>query len=138
MAAQFLLDEIADKEQVGVDQNELTQHMLRRAQSSGQNPEEYVKHAMEHNHVPELVAEVRRGKALALVVESAVVKDASGNVVDLKTLLPDGTYADPADVEAAADEPASAHVDHDAASDVVLAGEYVDEVPADEETSDRG
>ena len=134
MAAQFLLDEIADKEQVGVDQNELTQHMLRRAQSSGQNPEEYIKHAMEHNHVPELVAEVRRGKALALVVESAVVKDTSGNAVELKTLLPDGTYADPADLEAAAaeaGEPEATEEDHDAASDVVLAGEYVDEVPAD-------
>jgi trigger factor len=134
MAAQFLLDEIADKEQVGVDQNELTQHMLRRAQSSGQNPEEYIKHAMEHNHVPELVAEVRRGKALALVVESAVVKDASGNAVELKTLLPDGTYADPADLEAAATEagePEATEEDHDAASDVVLTGEYVDEVPAD-------
>ena len=133
MAAQFLLDEIADKEQVGVDQNELTQHMLRRAQSSGQNPEEYIKHAMEHNHVPELVAEVRRGKALAMVVETAVVKDASGKPVELKTLLPDGTYADPADLAAAAEtaEVESDEEEHDAASDVVLAGEYIDEAPAD-------
>ena len=29
----------------------------------------------EHNHIPELVQEILRGKALALVVESAVVTD---------------------------------------------------------------
>jgi hypothetical protein len=54
---------------------------------------------MEHNHVPELVAEIRRGKALARVVQSATVKDASGNVVELKTLQPDGTYAEPGAVD---------------------------------------
>jgi len=105
VAAQFLLDAIADKEELGVDQNELTQHMIRRAQQSGQDPQEFVNHMLEHNHVPELVAEVRRGKALAQLVESAVVKDASGNVVELKNLLPDGTIGDPAaEAEAAAAE----------------------------------
>jgi trigger factor len=58
----------------------------------------------EHNHVPELVAEIRRGKALAQIVESATVTDASGHVVDLKNLRPDGTLGDPA--EAVADESA--------------------------------
>ncbi|GAB4005192.1 trigger factor [Nocardioides ultimimeridianus] len=96
IAAQFILDDIAEKEELGVDQNELTQHMIRRAQQSGQDPQEFVNHMLEHNHVPEMVAEIRRGKALAQLVEGAVVKDASGNVVELKTLLPDGTYADPA------------------------------------------
>jgi trigger factor len=33
------------------------------------------------------------------VVESASVKDASGNVVELKTLQPDGTYAEPGAVD---------------------------------------
>ena len=50
--------------------------------------------------MPELVAEVRRGKALAHVVESATVKDGAGDLVELKTLQPDGTYADPAELEA--------------------------------------
>ncbi|HJQ04984.1 MAG TPA: trigger factor, partial [Nocardioides sp.] len=108
IAAQFILDDIAEKEELGVDQNELTQHMIRRAQQSGQDPQEFVNHMLEHNHVPEMVAEIRRGKALAQLVEGAVVKDASGNVVELKTLLPDGTYADPAaeveETEAAAEE----------------------------------
>jgi trigger factor len=128
MAAQFLLDEVAIAEALGVDENELTQHLLRRAQQSGQTPEAYIQHAMEHNHVPELLAEVRRGKALAYVVESATVKDASGNVVDLKTLQPDGTYADPAELEAgvaAAAAAAEAAPSTDAAADVVSSTDYV-------------
>ncbi|HWJ82223.1 MAG TPA: trigger factor [Nocardioides sp.] len=95
VAAQFLLDELADKSEIGVDQSELTQHMVRRAQQSGQDPQEFVNHMLEHNHVPELVQEIRRGKALAELVEGAVVKDASGNVVELKNLRPDGTIGEP-------------------------------------------
>ncbi|MGI8645458.1 MAG: trigger factor, partial [Nocardioides sp.] len=37
VAAQFILDEIAKKEELGVDQNELSQHLVRRAQQSGQD-----------------------------------------------------------------------------------------------------
>ncbi len=91
VAAQFLLDEIAKKEELGVDQQELSQHLVRRAQQSGQNPQEFANHMFEHNHIPDLVQEILRGKALATIVETAVVKDASGNVVELKNLQPDGT-----------------------------------------------
>jgi trigger factor len=108
LAARFLLDKVAESEALGVDEQELTQHIVRRAQQSGQDPNEYIKHAMEHNHVPELVGEIRRGKALAQIVESAVVTDESGNVVDLKNLQPDGSLADPdapsADTDADTDE----------------------------------
>ncbi|WP_183100982.1 trigger factor [Nocardioides pelophilus] len=122
VAAQFLLDEIADKGEIGVDQGELTQHMVRRAQQSGQDPQEFVNHMLEHNHVPDMVQEIRRGKALAQLVEGAVVKDGSGNVVELKNLRPDGTIGDPeaeaeaAAVEAAADEVAADEVAADAES----------------------
>jgi trigger factor len=95
MASQFLLDEISRAEEIGVEQDELSQHLFRRAQQSGQNPDEFVKHMVEHNHIPEMVSEVVRGKALARIVEGATVTDASGNAVDLKNLLPDGSIADP-------------------------------------------
>lgn len=109
VAAQFLLDEIAKKEEFGIDQAELSEHLVRRAQQSGQDPQEFANHMFEHNHIPELVQEILRGKALARIVESAVVKDASGNLVELKNLRPDGTIGEPeAEVEAetAAEEPA--------------------------------
>jgi trigger factor len=134
MIAQFVLDDVADAESLAVSEQELTEHVLRRAQQSGQQPEEFVRHVMEHNHVPEYVAEVRRGKALAHVVESAVVTDSAGNAVELKTLLPDGTYGDPeAEAEAADAATATAEADAvapaakpDDAASVVATAEYLD------------
>jgi len=102
MAAQFLLDEVVKKEQIGVDQAELSQHLFQRAQESGQNPDEFVKHMVEHNHIPEMVAEVVRSKALGLIVESASITDASGNPVELKNLRPDGSIGEPEDVSVSA------------------------------------
>ena len=95
VTAQFILDAIAKKEELGVDQSDLSEHIVRRAQQSGQDPQEFANHMFEHNHVPELVQEILRGKALATIVESATVKDASGNVVELKNLRPDGTIGEP-------------------------------------------
>ena len=95
VAAQFILDKIAKKEEFGIDQAELSEHLVRRAQQSGQDPQEFANHMFEHNHIPELVQEILRGKALATIVEAATVKDASGNVVELKNLRPDGTIGEP-------------------------------------------
>jgi trigger factor len=105
VAAQFVLDKVAGELELGVDQGELTEHMVRRAQQSGEDPQEFANHMFEHNHIPELVAEIRRGKALAQIVESATVTDGSGNVVDLRNLRPDGTLADPAEAEAQEQQP---------------------------------
>jgi trigger factor len=98
VTAQFLLDAIAREKEFGVDQGELSQHLVRRAQQSGQDPQEFANHMFEHNHIPDLVQEILRGKALAVVVESATVKDASGDVVELAGLRPDGTIGDPDEV----------------------------------------
>ena len=117
VAAQFLLDEIAKEKAFGIDQAELSQHLVRRAQQAGQDPQEFANHMFEHNHIPDLVQEILRGKALAVVVESAVVTDASGNPVELKNLRPDGTIGedepeavegDEADAEVEATESAEA------------------------------
>ena len=105
VAAQFILDEVAKKEELGIEQQELSEHIFRRAQQSGQNPDEFARHMIEHNHIPEMVSEVIRGKALATIVESAKVIDESGNPVELKNLQPDGSIAEPADESA--DEPAA-------------------------------
>ncbi|MCW2756470.1 MAG: trigger factor [Nocardioidaceae bacterium] len=107
LAAQFILDEVAKVEEIGVEQEELSEHMWRRAQQSGQDPNDFVKHMVEHNHISEMVSEVVRGKALALIVEGATVTDGSGNVVELKNLRPDGSIGDP-EAEAAAEAEADA------------------------------
>ena len=107
VVAQLLLDEVATKEELGVEQDELQQHLIMRAQQSGEDPQKFINHMLEHNHLPEMVQEIRRGKALARLVESATVTDASGNVVELKNLRPDGTIGEPVEAEATA-EPAPA------------------------------
>ena len=126
MASQFLLDEVAKVAEIGVEQNELSEHLFRRAQQSGQNPDEFVKHMVEHNHIPEMVSEVVRGKALARIVEGVTVTDASGNAVDLKNLRPDGSISDP-DAEAAAAAPeseaAAEAVEETAAGAAVVTGD---------------
>ena len=96
VAAQFVLDQVAKQEEISVNEGELQQHLLQRAQQSGQQPQEFISHMVEHNHIPEMVTEVVRGKALATIVEAAVVTDESGQHVELKNLMPDGTIADPA------------------------------------------
>ena len=105
IAAQMLLDEIAAKNEYGVDQNELTQHVIRRAQQQGQDPQQAFAHLQEHpHHISEYAAEIVRGKALAEIVEAAKVTDKSGNEVVLKGLLPDGTFAPEGEEAAAAAE----------------------------------
>lgn len=81
---QFILDEIVNKEKVSVGQDELTEHLVRRAQSSGMSPDQFAQAVVEQGQVPMLVGEVARGKALATVVEAATVKDTNGEVVDLE------------------------------------------------------
>ena len=95
VAAQFVLDQVAKKEEIAVNEGELQEHLVRRAQQSGQDPQQFVQHIVEHNHVPDMVTEVVRGKALAKLVESAKVTDQSGNHVELKNLRPDGTIGEP-------------------------------------------
>ncbi|MBC7551110.1 MAG: trigger factor, partial [Cellulomonas sp.] len=122
VAAQFLLDEIAKKEEFSVEQAELSEHLVRRAQQSGQSSQEFANHMFEHNHIPELMQEILRGKALASIVEKATVTDVSGNVVDLTNLQPDGTIGEPveepaAEVESPAHQAVSDEKPDDAADD---------------------
>ncbi|WP_306334223.1 trigger factor [Streptomyces sp. KL118A] len=81
---QFVLDELVNKEKLNVNQEELTEHLMRRAQSSNMSPDQFAQAVVEGGQVPMLVGEVARGKALAVVVEAATVKDTNGEVVDLE------------------------------------------------------
>ncbi|MEV0966881.1 trigger factor [Streptomyces sp. NPDC049910] len=80
---QFVLDELVSKEKLNVSQEELTEHLMRRAASSGMSPDQFAQAVVEGGQVPMLVGEVARGKALATVVEAATVKDTKGELVDM-------------------------------------------------------
>lgn len=80
---QLVLDAVADAEELGVGDQEFTEEVLRRAQSSGMPPQEYAEQLQRSGQIPALAADIRRGKALALIVERATIVDTGGNPVDL-------------------------------------------------------
>jgi trigger factor len=118
---QILLDEIAQTEGVKVSQDELTQYLVQGAAQYGMEPNEFVQVLSENGQIPQMVGEVARNKALAIVLGKAVVTDTNGKTVDLTEFVavddvpddaPDAAAAfatddaEPASDDTAADAPA--------------------------------
>jgi trigger factor len=109
LQTQFLLDAIVEKANVSVSQAELIEYLVLSAQQYGMSPDAFAKAVDEADQVQSFVAEVARRKALAVALEQATVKDASGSVVDLEALAPkpeqpaEGTDAEPDTAEVAAE-----------------------------------
>lgn len=84
---QLLLDALAEQQGVGVSQEEFTERILYNAQRFGVAPDEYFKRLQEGNQLGAVIADVRRGKALATAVQVAKVTDASGNTLNVAELF---------------------------------------------------
>jgi len=112
--AQFILDAIAEKEEVGVGDAELTEYLVRQAQRYRMSPQEFANQIMEGGNLPAMMADVRRNKALAVAMNAATVTDASGNKVDLEALSAQDLSAYDEAVEAVEDD-----IDEDELSDIV-------------------
>ncbi len=89
--SQFLLDAVADAEGVEVGEAELSEYLVRQAQRYEMAPQEFANQLLQGGNLPAVVADVRRNKALAALLERATVTDASGRVVDLAALTSDPT-----------------------------------------------
>jgi trigger factor len=85
---QFILDAIADAREVTVDNDDLSAQIMAQAQRSRMSPEQYAQQLQQGNNIAEFVADVRRTKTLAQLLEQATITDASGNPVDLEALRP--------------------------------------------------
>ena len=109
LKAQVILDLFADANTIDVSQQELTELIFRKAQQNGTSPQDEINHMMEHNHMPEWMQEIRRGKALADICAAATVTDTDGNAVDTSLPTPE-TAEDVAD-EVEAEEAEEAKVD---------------------------
>jgi trigger factor len=81
--SQILLDAIAEKEEIKVSQDELTQYLIQGASQYGMEPAEFIKVLDQNGQIPAMIGEVARAKALALVLEQAEVVDTEGKKVDL-------------------------------------------------------
>src|SRR3954466_10624576 len=85
---QFILDAIADAREVTVDNDDLSAQIMAQAQRSRMSPEQYAQQLQQGGNIAEFVADVRRTKTLAQLLEETTITDASGNVVDLEALRP--------------------------------------------------
>jgi trigger factor len=84
--AQFVLDAVAKKEELGVDEADITDQIVRRAQQAGMPADRYAQEVVNAGQLGSLMSDILRGKALALVMERATITDASGRPVDLEAL----------------------------------------------------
>ncbi|WP_432573534.1 trigger factor [Kineococcus sp. SYSU DK005] len=135
LRSQLLLDALAEREEVGVAQEELLEYLVGQAQQYGMDPNQFVQMVDQAGQVPAMVSEVRRRKALAVAMEQATVKDASGNVVDLEELVggtEDDESAEGAESAAPADEAGETvdPVGDDAQAAADAAAEVATEQPA--------
>ena len=83
LRAQILLDAIADTREIGVEQQELTELIVRKAQANGSTPEQELQHMMDHNHMSAWMQEIRRNKALGLMLAEATVIDTEGTTINV-------------------------------------------------------
>jgi len=107
---QLLVDSIADKLDIQVGQNDITQRLILMSQQYGMEPQQLLGALQENNQLAALFADVRRGLAVAQVVESAAVTDSNGETVNTSEFFSrtgvevETPEADEASEEASADE----------------------------------
>ena len=82
----FILDQLAVQEELTVENEELTEYVVRNAMQMGVQPDVLARHLTENNQIPAVVSEVLRTKALNLVVERVSAKDENGAEVDIARL----------------------------------------------------
>ncbi|MFN8146937.1 MAG: hypothetical protein U0R76_05645, partial [Candidatus Nanopelagicales bacterium] len=86
LTSQLVLDKIADVEALSVSEAELSSWLVAQAPRYGMSPDQFAQELVNAGQVPAAVAEVRRSKALAHVIEHARITDSNGEVVDLAAL----------------------------------------------------
>jgi trigger factor len=83
---QLLLDTIADAEDVQVTDDEFGHEIVHRAQRAQMQPQQYYDQLVRSGAAAAVFGDVRRGKALASVMEQVTMKDAEGNTLSLDDL----------------------------------------------------
>jgi trigger factor len=110
--SQILIDAIAEKEEVQVSQDELTQYLIQSAAQYGMEPGEFIKVLDENGQIPAMVGEVARGKTLALILEKANVVDTKGKKIDVTPFTGINRDEDDFDPSETANLLAAANDDH--------------------------
>jgi trigger factor len=99
---QMVLDKVAEKHEVQVSQDELTQYLIQSSQQYGMSPQDFVDALQEGNQLPLMVGEVARNKAVAVALGKVKVVDTNGKPVDLTGFVAEEEES--AEAEAPAEE----------------------------------
>jgi len=83
---QLLLDTLADAEDVQVSDDEFGHEIVHRAQRAGMAPQQYYDQLARSGAAGAVYGDVRRGKALGLVMERITMKDAAGNPISMDAI----------------------------------------------------
>ncbi len=86
LKSQFILDKIAETEEVTVGESELSNWLMQQAPRYGMAPDALAQALVESGQVQMALSDIRRSKALAVVLENASVTDADGTEIDLAAL----------------------------------------------------
>lgn len=84
--AGFVLDEVARKEELTVEQEELNGYIVEQAYRMGVPPDQLAKEIVDRGQLGFAAGEVLRSKALTLLAERARVTDSKGDPVDVQAL----------------------------------------------------
>lgn len=104
---QMILDKLAEKHEVQVSQEELTQYLIQSSAQYGMAPQEFVDALQQGNQLPAMIGEVARNKALAIALGKVSVVDSNGKAVDLTGFAAEDDDAETAESETAESETAA-------------------------------
>ncbi|BBX15764.1 trigger factor [Mycolicibacterium duvalii] len=124
---QLVMDAIADKLDIQVGQNDLTERLVLMSRQYGLEPQQLLQVLQQNNQLPAMFADVRRGLTVAAVVHGATVTDTDGTEIDTAEFF--GPSGEQADAEGAAEEAVDAAAEETAAEEAAA-----DDAAADDDT----
>ncbi len=87
LKTQLMLDVLAERFQIDLDQEELLNGLVEQAQMYGMDPNQFVQTVVQSGQLEAYAGDMRRGKALVSALRLATVVDAEGNAIDVTEVV---------------------------------------------------
>ena len=89
--ARFILDQLAEQEELGIEQDEIGQYITQLAYQQGVSPDQFARQLTSSGQLAAVVSDVLRSKAADLLAERVKVTDESGRKVAVGTTEESGS-----------------------------------------------